>query len=90
MQELHRATCIVHSMVQSHSIRNTKEKYRSFCRLMRRCYSQRERAKMIEISKKQAREIALSVYSDIAEYIANHQEEYLAFLEEEKKGGDAA
>ena len=56
---------------------------------MRRCYSQRERAKMIEISKKQAKEIALSVYSDIAEYIANHQEEYLAFLEEEKKGGDS-
>lgn len=46
---------------------------------------QRERAKMIEISKKQAREIAISIYSDIAEYIANHQEEYLAFLEEEKK-----
>lgn len=77
-------------MVKSHSIRNTKEKYRSFCRLMRRCYSQRERAKMIEISKKQAKEIALSVYSDIAKYIANHQEEYLAFLEEEKKGGDTA
>lgn len=40
---------------------------------------------MIELSKKQAREIALSIYSDIAEYIANHKEEYLAFLEEEKK-----
>lgn len=45
---------------------------------------------MIEISKKQAREIALSVYSDIAKYIANHQDEYLAFLEEEKRGGDTA
>ena len=40
---------------------------------------------MIELSNKQAREIALSIYSDIAEYIANHKEEYLAFLEEEKK-----
>ncbi len=40
---------------------------------------------MIELSNKQAREIALTIYSDIAEYIANHQEEYLTFLEEEKK-----
>ena len=40
---------------------------------------------MIELSNKQAREIAISIYSDIAEYIANHQEEYLAFLEESKK-----
>ena len=43
---------------------------------------------MIELSNKQAREIALSIYSDIAEYIANHKEEYLQFLEEEQKGGD--
>ena len=49
---------------------------------------QRERAKMFEISKKQAREIALSIYSDIAEYIANHKEEYWAFLQEEKRVGE--
>ena len=65
--------------------RNIKEKYPSFCRLTRRNFSQRARAKMIELSKKQAQEIALSIYSDIAEYIANHKEEYLAFLEEEKR-----
>lgn len=41
---------------------------------------------MIELSNKQAREIALSIYSDITEYITNHREEYLAFLEEEKGG----
>lgn len=40
---------------------------------------------MFEVSKKQAKEIALAIYPDITEYIANHQEEYLAFLEEEKK-----
>ncbi len=40
---------------------------------------------MIEISNKQAREIALSIYSNIAEYITNHREEYLAFLAEEKR-----
>ena len=74
-------------MAQSRSIRNIKEKYRSFYRLTRQSFSQRARAKMIELSNKQAREIALSIYSDIAEYIANHKEEYLAFLEEEKKGG---
>lgn len=53
--------------------------------MTRQSFSQRARAKMIELSNKQAREIALSIYSDIAEYIANHKEEYLAFLEEEKK-----
>lgn len=44
-----------------------------------------ERAQIIEISKKQAKEFAVSIYSDIAEYIARHQKEYLEFLEEEKK-----
>lgn len=43
---------------------------------------------MIELSNKQAREIALSIYSDIAEYITNHREEYLAFLAEGQKGGE--
>lgn len=38
----------------------------------------------IEINQSQAREIAYSLYSDIANYIKDHQQEYLLFLEQEK------
>lgn len=72
-------------MGQNRSTPNTNEKYRSFYRLTRMCYLKMERAQIIEISKKQAKEFAVSIYSDIAEYIARHQKEYLEFLEEEKK-----
>lgn len=40
---------------------------------------------MIELSNKQAREIAVSIFSDIAEYIATHTKEYQEYLEKEKR-----
>ena len=36
----------------------------------------------IEINKRQAREFALAVYMDIADYIEAHQAEYEEFLKE--------
>lgn len=38
-----------------------------------------------ELNPKQARQFAYVIYKDIAEYIANHQEEYEEFLKNEEQ-----